>query len=164
MKNKNPVKYNFFAQIMILFAADVLILSVISRLFGDGAKEISTLYRLGSKGLSFETLLQFLANSIIIISLKSIFFSEKIFKSMMSLWRIVLMLASIFLVSVLFVIAFGWFPIDNVYAWTGFLLCFGGGFSVGMLAMILKTNYVNKKYEKLLLTYKNQHGEGDENE
>jgi hypothetical protein len=160
MENRNQKKYNFIAQVLILFAVDVLFLILIASLFGDGAKEISNMYQFGSKGLATSTLLQFLLSSVFVIFFKSLFFSERIIKSMLTLWRAVLLLLSILLSMILFIIIFHWFPIDNFNAWTGFFVCFGGGFVVSTAYMIIKTKRDNRKYNELLSNYKNQH-EGD---
>jgi hypothetical protein len=164
MENKNNKKYNFLAQTLILYAVNILLLLIITYLFGDGAKEISPLYKLGSKGLPISTLLQFLLSSSILIAVKTIFYSERIFRRMMALWRIVLMLLSMLISMVIFIIIFDWFPMNNIHAWGGFLLCFGGGIVSGILYMILKTKWDSKRYDELLVSYKNQHGGDDHNE
>ena len=44
----------------MLFGIIVLLMSVFAVIVGDEAKEVSTIFSLGSKGLSFATLIQFL--------------------------------------------------------------------------------------------------------
>lgn len=164
MKNKIIIKYNFIAQVFILFAVDILFLMLLASIFGNEAKEISNLYQFGSKGLAISTMLQFLLNAVVIIFLKSLFFSGKLFKNMMTLWRTVFLLLSILVFNILFIIFFNWFPMNNVYAWTGFFLCFGGGFIISTSFMIIKTKLENKKYNELLSSYKDQHGMENDNE
>lgn len=157
MEQRNSIKYNFIAQVFILFAFDVIFLMAMAILFGDGAKEISKIYSLGSKGLSINTLLQFLLSSFVVIFFKTIFFSEHCFKNMMALWRTVLMLFSILTTIIVFIIVFDWFPLNNLEAWTGFILCFVLGFFGSVTFMLVKTKIDNKRYDELLLNYKNQH-------
>ncbi len=157
MEHTNQNKYNFLAQVFILFAFDVIFLMIIATLFGDGAKEVSKLYSLGSKGLSIQTLLQFLLSSFVVIFFKTLFFSERIFKNMLTLWRTVLMLFFILSSVILFIIIFDWFSLDNLAGWIGFSICFVIGFVGSMLFMLIKTRMENKKYNELLSDYKNNH-------
>lgn len=164
MDNKNKKNFNFISQVLILFAVTVLLLTIIASLFGEEAKSISDMYQFGSKGLAISTLLQFFLCSVMIISFKSLFFSEKIIRSMMMLWRTVLLLLSIFISMIIFIVVFHWFPIGNPYALIGFFVCFGGGFILCASFMIIKTKLDNKRYSKLLSLYKNQHGDELDNE
>lgn len=162
MDNNNVRKYSFIAQVLILFAVDVMILMIITSLTGDDAKQISSMFRLGSHGLAISTLLQFLFNSLLVISLKSFIFSGRFFKNLLTLWRTVLLLFSILAVTVVFIILFHWFPLDNLFAWIGFLICFGGCFIISSSFLIIKTRLENKRYNELLSNYKDQHrGEND---
>ncbi len=163
MNHKNPEKYNFIAQVMILFAVDVIFLMMIASIFGEGAKEVSKLYALGSKGLSISTLSQFLLSSVVIIFFKTLFYSDRIIKNMMALWRTILMLFCILSSIIAFIIVFDWFKLNNVEAWIGFIISFVLGFFGSMSFMIIKTRMDSKKYDELLLNYKNEHG-GAENE
>jgi hypothetical protein len=160
MCNKNNTKSSYVAQTLILFSVNILMLMLLAMLVGDGAKEVSPLYQMGSKGLATETMLQFLLSSALIIALKNFFFSEKIFKNLMALWRTVLILFSVFVMSVLFIIIFRWFPLDDYLAWAGFLICFGGSCTLASLFMIIKTKWESRRYNELLSVYKEQH-EGD---
>lgn len=163
MDHTNQMKFNFITQVLILFAVTVLFLMAIASLFGDGAKTISDMYQFGSKGLAISTLFQFLLCSIVIIAFKVLFFSKKIFRTMLTLWRTVLLLLSTLASMVIFIILFHWFPIDNKYAWTGFLICFGGGFLLSTCFMLIKTRLDDKKFNELLSKYKNQHEVGGNN-
>lgn len=164
MEQKLKRRYNFFAQVLILFAVDVLFLIVIASLFGDGASKISSMYQFGSKGLAITTLLQFLLSSFIIILLKTLLFSEKLLKNMMTVWRAILLLLSILVSIILLIIIFDWFSLDNAYAWAGFFTFFGIGFLVSTLFMIIRTKLESRKYDELLSYYKNQHGGENDNE
>lgn len=159
----NNKKYGFVAQTLILFSVNILTLMLLAGLFGNGAKTISPLYQMGSKGLATSTMLQFLLSSVTIVALKSLFYSERFFKKLMTLWRTVLMLFGVLVMSVLFILIFHWFPLDNNLAWAGFLICFGGSCTLASLFMIIRTKLESKRYDELLSNYKDQHG-GDMNE
>jgi len=154
MDKKHNILFDFFAQALILFAISILILIFLATFFGDGAKELSPLFRLGSEGLASSTILQFLLSSVIITALKEFFFSERIFKELMTLWRTVLMLFSIFISSIIFIILFKWFPLDYAWGWAGFLICFGGSCITISAFLIIKTKIESKRYEVLLDDYK----------
>lgn len=160
----NRNKYNFITQVLILFAFDVLFLLMVAAIAGNKAKEVSTMFQLGSKGLALSTLLQFLLNAIIAISLKTIFFSDKLIKNMMALWRSVFLLASVLASTILFIIIFHWFQISNLFAWISFIICFAGCFTLCSLYMIIKNKLDNRKYNKLLSSYKDQHERSNDNE
>lgn len=159
MESKNQNKYGFIAQVLILFAVSILFLMMNVTIFGEEANGLSTMFQIGSKGLAISTLLQFLISSTVIIFFKTLLFSEKIIKTMMTLWRTILFLLSILLSFIMFIIIFDWFPLDNLSAWCGFFIYFGGGFIVSTTFMIVKTKLDSKKYDELLLNYKNQRGD-----
>jgi hypothetical protein len=164
MDHQNLSKISFFSQVLILFSVNILFLCLTASVVGDDAGEISSMYQFGSKGLAITTILEFLLSSFVVISLKTLFFSDKLFKCMLTLWRTVLLLFSILVFMVLFIILFDWFPINSLYSWTGFFICFGGGFIISSAFMIIKTKMENSKYEEQLSHYKNQHGGKDDNE
>jgi predicted neutral ceramidase superfamily lipid hydrolase len=164
MVKKDNRGYGFIAQTLILFASSVLMMMLMAALFGDGAREISPLYQMGSKGLASTTILEFLLSSAIITALKELFFSEKIFKNLMTLWRTVLMLFSVLIVSILFIIVFKWFPLNFGLAWAGFLICFGGSCVAVSIFLIIKTRIESKRYEELLDDYKKQHENSSDKE
>lgn len=158
-QNKNSI-IGFIAQTLILFAVNIMALMLLAAFFGEGAKWISSLYQFGSKGLATSTMLQFLLSSASIIALKNIFFSEKLFKKMMALWRTVLMLFCVLLINILYIYIFDWFSFENGYAWAGFIICFAVGFLLSSIFMIIKTKLESSQYDELLTQYKNQR-EGD---
>ncbi len=142
---------------LMLFAISILLLVLLAALFGDSAKEISPLFQMGSKGLASSTILEFLLSSAIITLLKEFFFSELIFKKLMTLWRTVLMLLSITIASVIFIIVFEWFPPGYAMGWAGFLICFGGSCLAISIFLIVMTKVESRKYEALLDDFKKQH-------
>lgn len=153
----------FISQTLTLFAVNILMLLALAKAFGDGAKAMSSLYQYGSSGLATSTMLQFLLSSAIIIAFKDFYFSERIFKKLMALWRTIFMLFSIFVVNIVFIYLFDWFSFENAYAWVGFILCFAGGCVLGALVMIIKTKLESKQYGELLANYKyQQERDGDD--
>lgn len=157
MNEKNKEIFDFAAQTLILFAFSILIMVILASLYGESAKNMSPLFQLGSKGLASSTIMQFLLSSVIITALKKFFFSERIFKRLMTLWRTVLMLFGILVFSVIFIIIFNWFPLDYVMGWAGFIICFGGSCVIISAFLIIKTKIDSRRYKALLDDYKRKH-------
>jgi len=160
-ENNITFKYGFINQILIIFSTGILFLTIIGGLIGDSAKRASTMFSLGSEGLSFSVILQFLAVAVMIATLKEIIYSEKLLKNMMTLWRTVIFLFSIIVIIIGFVLMFGWFPVNSVEGWIGFLISFGICFLISTLSMVIKTKLESRKYEESFEKYKREHQEGE---
>lgn len=154
MDNKLLSKYGFMNQVFIIFSTGILFLTVIGGIMGDSAKQASTMFSLGSEGLSFSVILQFFAVAVLIAALKMLIYSEKYLKNMMTLWKTVIFLFSIIVIIICFVIAFGWFPVNSVEGWIGFFVSFGFCFVMSTVVMVIKTRLESRKYEELFLEYK----------
>jgi len=161
-ENKITFQYGFINQILIIFSTGILFLTIIGELIGDSAKRSSTMFSLGSEGLSFSVILQFLAVAVMIAALKELIYSEIFLKNMMTLWRTVIFLFSIIVIITGFIIAFGWFPANNVEGWIGFFLSFGVCFVISTLSMVIRTKLESRKYEESFEKYKREHQEGDD--
>lgn len=146
----------FFSQLFVMFFVSILSLSLIGLVVGGGAKEYSSLFSLGSDGISFVSIFQMLFYSILISLLKILLFSETIFKKMMARWRAVLLVLGSFLLAVIFIFSFHWFPYNYYPAWIGFFASFTAGFLVSLAVMLIKGRMDNRKYEDLLSRYKEE--------
>lgn len=156
--------YKFCTHTFIIFSVTILTISLLALVVGESAKELSTLFALGSKGLAFSTIAQLFGMSLIITILNEFILESKWLEKTMALWRIIIMLTAIVITVICFILMFGWFPIDNVYAWIGFALSFGSGFGISTAVMTIKTKMENQKYERSFLEYKQKHKEADEDE
>lgn len=163
MKDKLIYIYKYISQVLIVFAVTVLFITIIGIFFGEDVKEYSTMYGLGNEGISFNTILQVLLSSIVVSLINRIFFSEKFFANMMTLWKTILMITCILATIVIFVICFEWFPINMPEAWIGFFVSFGGFFLVSTAIAVTKTSIEAKKYDELLENYKKRHKEEENN-
>ncbi len=163
MEEKGNIVFRLLNQVLITFSIDILILMLLATLVGDEARSMSTIYQLGSKGLASATLVQFLISSVTIVFLRNVFLSEKLFKKLSTLQRTIFMVLCMLLIHIVYIILFGWFPLDNRFAWISFLVLFTGGFTMGLLIMLLKIKLDNRQYDKLLSQYKEMHEE-EENE
>ena len=118
------MRHSFIRETMYIFAFDMLILIVLAYFIGEEAREISTMFRLGSEGLALETMVQYFLSAAVIAGWKNFFSSRRIFKKMMVLWRTVGMVFAVAVSMVCFVAVCGWFPIDSVEGWIGFVVSF----------------------------------------
>lgn len=146
----------FFSQLFVMFFVSILSISLIGLVVGDGAKEYSSLFSLGSDGLSFVSIFQMLFYSILVSLLRILFFSETVFKKMMARWRAVLQVLGSFLLAVIFIFSFHWFPYNYYPAWIGFFASFTASFLVSLAIMLIKGRMDNRKYEDLLSRYKEE--------
>ena len=80
--------------------------------FGETAKEISGMFRLGKQGIPLEVMAEFLLTSFLATCMQYLFFSEKIFKHMSGNRRTVYMLLSIFVITSAAIWKFRWFPVN----------------------------------------------------
>ncbi len=146
----------FLSQVFMLFGIIVLLMSIFAIVFGDDAKEVSTIFTLGSKGISIGTMLQFLSVVAIICTLRFVFMTDTIIKKMPVALRIILMFASVVAVIVVFVFAFGWFPVTEIRAWVMFILCFIVSCVVSTFISVLSEKQENKKLEEALKRFKEE--------
>lgn len=124
---------HFLGRVFCVFGVTVAILAVLCALFGEMAakEDTGSLFRLGGRGLSLDTLAQFLATSLIITLFNQLFMSEWMTKRLPVSWRNAIMILGILLIVGCFIIAFDWFPVDMWEAWLGFFLSFGVCFTAG---------------------------------
>lgn len=154
MSDKILSKYKFAAQVMIIFAVEILVIAIAGALWGEESMDFSNLYQLGGKGIANTTILQLFMCSIVLNLVQSISMSAKIFQNVMMLWRTGIMVVLSVLVILIFVICFGWFPLDFWPAWVGFFISFGLCFLGSTILMVIKTKLEQKKYDRLLKVYK----------
>ncbi len=65
------MRHSFIRETMYIFAFDMLILIVLAYFIGEEAREISTMFRLGSEGLALETMVQYFLSAAVIAGWKN---------------------------------------------------------------------------------------------
>ena len=149
MDNK-PTILDYLTQAFMIYGITVLALNIFCLLFGDSARDFSTIFALGSAGLSVKTMLQFLLAIAITIVLRFVFMTDLIIKKMPLAARIITMFAAAFLNIMVFVILCGWFPVDNLTAWIMFLISFAISCTVSTAVSLLKEKMENRKLAEAL--------------
>lgn len=149
MKKKETV-FDYIGQIFVSFGFTVVALNIFCILFGEEAREYSTIFSLGGEGLSVQTMLQFLLTSSIIVTLRFVFFTDGLIKKVSIAIRTIGMFGSIIVMMALFVYLFGWFPVNMWQAWAMFFICFGVCAGVSVAVSALNEKLENKKMEEAL--------------
>ena len=150
----NKTLFDYISRVFAVFGVVILIHVLIGSLVGQDAGEVSTLFSLGSEGLAMNTILQLFALSVIVIVLQSLLLTDKFIKNMSIVVRIILMFVSVTCAIVAFVLAFKWFPVNDVKAWIGFFISFAVCSLAGVIFTRLKEKAENKKMDEALEKYK----------
>lgn len=140
--------FNYLIEVFCVFGIAVVIMIVFCRIFGDDARELSSMFRLGKEGLPVDTMLQFLAISFLTEGLQYVFFSGRWLKKWTALAKYSVFFLAIVAVVSAFICLFGWFPVGMWQPWVLFLMCFLINFGISIVLMRWKTRLENKKLEE----------------
>ena len=154
--DKKPTIFDYLSQVFMIFGITILLLNIFCLVFGELASGFSTIFTLGSEGLSVKTMLQFLLAIAIIITFRSIFMTDLVIKKMPLLARIIVLFAASFLNIVVFVIVCGWFSVNNPLAWIMFIISFAVSCTVSTLVSILRERTENKRLAEALNKFKEE--------
>ncbi len=157
MDEKKTV-FDYLAQVMIIFGFAILILNIFCLVFGNAAKDVSTLFELGDQGIPVGITLQFLCISTLITGVRFVFFTDVIIQKMPIWLRTVCMLIFVVIIIAAFIIIFNWFPVNMWQPWAMFFVCFGLSFLGSCLVMIVKEKVENKHMEEALRRLKEKEG------
>lgn len=160
MEEKKTV-FGYMAHIFTIFGVTMLILTVLTVLCGEEAKEVSTIFALGRGGISVTTVLEFFLTSVLTATINMLFFSDGLIRRIPLWCRTVGMLLTEVAMIVIFVAVFGWFPMDMWQPWVMFALSFLCCFGISVAFTCLKEKMENRKMEAALARMK-QKGEEDE--
>ncbi len=147
---KREIIFDYIEQIFKIFGVVVLCMCIFCVLLGERAKEFSTIFALGESGLTINTILQFFLLSVIIITLRLVFFTEGLIKKLPVAVRTVCMFILVILFITLFSILFGWFPVNMWQAWLSFFVCFFVSAGISTALALLKEKVENKRMEEAL--------------
>lgn len=142
--------FDYLAQTFMIFGINVLLLNMFCLLFGESAKGYSTIFSLGGSGLSIATMMQFLLLIAILTFFRFLFMTDRLIKRLSIVPRIIFLFAAAFISTVIFVVLFGWFPVDVPVLWVMFIVCFGISCGASTFISYLKEKSENKKLEEAL--------------
>lgn len=147
---KKKTIFDFCANVLTIFSISVVSISLFSVFFGENAKEVSTIFSLGNKGIPINTLKEFFMLSIFIASMKWIFFTDILIKNLSLVLRSTFMFGLVIIFVSIFATFFKWFPVSNPLSWIMFFICFFAFAFVSTIISILKEKLENKKMEEAL--------------
>ena len=152
MEDKKNI-FDYLTQVFAIFGLTVTMFIVFAILIGEGTGEYSTLFSLGGRGLTIETLLQLLLLAIIITVLQNVFLTDRWIKTLSIVLRYVLFFLSIMTVIIIMVKLFGWFPLNDVSAWIGFFISFALSMLISITLTRINERMENKKMKEALERY-----------
>ncbi|MCM1299875.1 MAG: DUF3021 family protein [Firmicutes bacterium] len=158
--DKNFSVLKSLSQVFMIYGITVVLLNVFCILFGASAQEVSTVFSLGSAGLSVATSFRFLLVISAIVGLRAVLMTDILIKKMPLAARIAAMFVSSFAVIIGSIFLFGWFPTDVPPAWITFAVCFVISCALSTLISALAEKQENRKLEEALKRYKEEY-EGD---
>ena len=148
--NRHETVFDYLKQIAVIYGFTVLALIIFCLLFGESAMEYSTIFALGSRGLTLSTLLQFFLLSVLIATLRFLLFTDGLIRKAPIALRTLLMFSSVIVLIVLFNYWFGWFPVNMWQPWIMFFLCFGICAGVSTFLTIWKERLEDEAMAKAL--------------
>lgn len=149
MKKKDTV-FDYLTQIFLIFGVMIVCICCFCVLFGESAKEVSTIFSLGNAGIGVKTLMQFFFLSVMITTLKFILFTDGLIKKIPLVARVIFMFVGVIAMIVGMVIIFGWFPVKMWKAWVSFFVCFVVCAAISAIVSYIKEKQENRKMEEAL--------------
>lgn len=136
---------SFVEKLLSTFASVIFIFIILTYFVGEGAKDKSSLFRLGSQGISIFTLIQLFALSLSVCLLNFIFLTDAVLKNTGIAARYVFFFVLTMAVLVVFSLVFHWIPNETKY-WLGVFACF----VISSVASVFVSNMLSKKEDEKL--------------
>ena len=155
MIKKNSI-FDYAVHTMVIWGISILSICLFGALFGESAKELSTLFQLGSRGISLETLMQFLVLAIVITGMRWLFFTDSLIKRMTVLFRSIWMLTGVIVSVGVFAAIWRWFPVNQVLPWIMFIVCFLVCACISIIVSMLKERSDNRRMQDALERLKSE--------
>ena len=121
---KKRTIFDFFANVLIIYSISIISILTFCFIFGENAKDVSTIFQLGNKGLSINTMFEFFILSIFISATKWLFFTDIIIKNLSLTIRTVFMFGTVIIFVGIFAAIFNWFTVTMTLTCIMFIVCF----------------------------------------
>ena len=145
--------FGFLIKVCVTYTVSMVSMVVLALTVGELAKPVSSMFQLGSQGISLVIMTEFFILSVIITGIRVVLSSGNIFKKIPDYLRTVLVVFSAGIVMAVAIICFGWFPVSMWQAWVAFLLCYALCILLSVGVMLIKNKVDNKNYEEGLKRY-----------
>lgn len=147
MEDKKNI-FDFAGMVLTIFGFSMIFMMVFTVICGEDARGFSTMFALGKEGVPVAVMAQFLVLAVLIVSARWVFFTDFLIKKSSVTVRTIGMLLTVILISVGFIIAFRWFPVNMWKPWFLFFICFGTSTGISLVVVSLKEKIENKKMEE----------------
>lgn len=147
---KKSTVFDYFIQIMVIWGISVLSICLFCSLFGEAAKQYSSMFQLGQSGIAITTLMQYLLLSVIITSLRWLLFTDICIKRVSIMIRTILMFVCVIVSVGILAAVFQWFPVDDMKSWFMFFVCFFICACVSVAVSAAKEKSDNQKMQEAL--------------
>ena len=147
----------FFANTAASFALAIIGLALSGWLLdalGAGEFLDSGIFALGSDGIAFNRVFEFLGLSIVLSLLLLIFVTDYVLTKYMLVWRYMIFLGCALLSICTFALIFRWFPTNYWQGWVSVLISFTIFSIASMIPTFVKIKKENIEYEKALNEFK----------
>lgn len=152
MEEKKTI-FNYISQTFATYGVIVLIFVLFSLFIGESAAEYSPLFALGKEGISLPILAQLLVLSVMITVAQVIFVTDVLITNLSIVLRNVLLFGTVFIVMVIMIIVFHWFPTNDITAWMGFVISYAVSMLVSVGITKLREHLENSKMQDALDKY-----------
>ena len=152
MEEKKTVFY-YIRQIFATYGFIVLAFCLMSIVVGEKTKGYAALFSLGNEGMAISILLELLLLAVIITLAQVAFLTDTWIRNMAMVTRNIFFFVSVFIVIVLMIVAFHWFPVKDMMAWLGFIISYVISMFVSALVTRLKEKTENAKMQEALDKY-----------
>ncbi|MEE1037417.1 MAG: hypothetical protein U0L15_09895 [Oscillospiraceae bacterium] len=154
MEKKGTI-LDYIGQVLLIYGGTMVVMNICTFLVGEDAQEISSLFSLGSNGMSVAVSFQFLLVAILNTALRFLFMTDAIIKKMSLTGRAVCLYGSTLAVILSFILLFGWLPAESI-AWVMFAVCYVVSCTVSTLIAAHKEKTENQKLAEALKRLKEE--------
>ena len=155
----------FFLQMMRKTAIPFMICSVflntVGYFTGNEIMQVSSLYH--TQGITFEAIFQLFLLSLFVGLFNTVFDTKTFMKKTLPLYKNILRIVLVLVVTTCFAWYFRWFAMDNIYAWVSFIIAFTICIIISISLSLYLTHKKNKEYGLLLKKYKERGQEHEGN-
>ena len=152
MEEKKTV-FNYLSQTFATYGVIVLIFVLFSLIIGESAAEYSALFALGKEGISLPILAELLLLAVMITAAQVVFVTDVIIRNLSIVIRNVLLFVTVFIVMIIMIIIFDWFPTKDITAWMGFVISYAVSMFISVFITKLREHLENSKMQKALDEY-----------
>ena len=148
--------FSYIGQALATYGTLVFIFSAFSMLLGDKVGDYSSLFALGSKGMTMPTLIQLFFLAIALTVIQVAFLTDVWISNITMLLRKIFFFLTVLAVLIFMIIVFKWFPVDDPIAWIGFFGCFIVSMTISTIYTKLWEKEENKRMQEALDKYNKQ--------